>query len=223
MTRELAYVTAMPQSKEAIANILLDIGAVVLRPDQPFTWASGIQSPIYCDNRLLISYPDLREKICDAFLETMCQHNMACDLIAGVATGAIAHAAWIADRLKKPMVYIRSEAKGHGKQNRVEGKVTKGMKAVVIEDLISTGGSSVEAVEALRQSGVTADHCIAIFQYGFPEATAKFKQINCRLETLTDFPTLLKVTKQRGTITAEQEKLLAKFIQNPRGWQTKTT
>lgn len=206
MTRDIA---------EETATILLDIGAVQLRPDRPFTWTSGIQSPIYCDNRLLLSHPKERKQICEFFCKLL-PADIQC--IAGVATGAIPHAAWIADRLNLPMVYIRGGKKDHGKQNQVEGKVPAGVKAVVIEDLISTGGSSVEAVLALREAGAKVEHCLAIFQYGFAEAIEKFAAINCRLTTLTDFATLLTVAKERGIIQPQQEALLQKFSADPRGW-----
>lgn len=208
----------MNQLKQEIAKILLDIGAVTLRPEQPFTWASGIQSPIYCDNRLLMSYPEARREIREAFVQNIKEKAPDPELIAGVATGAIPHAAWVADRLQKPMVYIRAAAKGHGKENKVEGKVKPGAKAVVIEDLVSTGGSSCEAIEALREAGAKVTHCFAIFTYGFEEAQKKFDAIECTLTTLTDFPTLLQVAKEARILKSNQVDLLQKFTKDPWHW-----
>lgn len=210
----------MDISRQEIARILLEVGAVIFRPDQPFTWASGIQSPIYCDNRLLMSDPQARREVREAFCRLIREKVPDCELIAGVATGAIPHAAWVAERLGKPLVYIRSEKKGHGKQNQVEGKVLPGAAAVVIEDLISTGGSSCAAVEALREAGTRADHCFAIFSYGFPEALKKFEAIQCTVESLTDFPILLQMAKERRIIKAEQIELLKKFSADPRNWKS---
>lgn len=204
--------------EQEIARLLLDTGCIMLRPDRPFTWASGIQSPIYCDNRLLISYPNARRQVREAFIQLFKEKAADCELVAGVATGAIPHAAWIAERLNKPMVYMRGLAKEHGKQNQVEGKVEPGAKAVVIEDLISTGGSSVAAVETLREAGAKVEHCFAIFNYGFPEALKKFEEIQCTLTSLTDFQTLLQVARESRIIKADQETILKKFIADPKHW-----
>lgn len=209
----------MDATCQEIARLLLEVGAVTLRPDQPFTWASGIQSPIYCDNRLLMSLPEARREVREAFCRLIRKKLPDCELIAGVATGAIPHAAWVAERLGKPFVYIRAEKKEHGKQNQVEGKVLPGSLAVVIEDLVSTGGSSCAAVEALREAGAKVSHCFAIFSYGFPEALKKFEAIQCAVESLTDFPTLLQMAKERRIITAEQVELLKKFSADPRNWK----
>ncbi|MBI4124932.1 MAG: orotate phosphoribosyltransferase [Deltaproteobacteria bacterium] len=204
--------------RQKIAEILLEAGAVSLRPDQPFTWASGIKSPIYCDNRLLMSDVNARREVREAFCHFIREKGVACDLIAGVATGAIPHAAWVAERLGKPFVYIRAAAKEHGKQNQVEGKVEPGCQAVMIEDLVSTGGSSVTAVEALREAGAKVDHCLAIFSYGFAEAQQKFDAAHCELTTLTDFPTLIQIAKEKRLIQAGQIDLLKKFSADPRSW-----
>ena len=203
---------------QEIARLLLDTGCVTLRPDQPFTWASGIRSPIYCDNRLLMAHPDARRQVREAFVRLFKEKAADCEWVAGVATGAIPHAAWVAERLNKPMVYIRTAAKEHGKQNQVEGKVAPGAKAVVIEDLVSTGGSSVAAIEALRKAGAKVEHCFAIFSYGFPEAVKKFEEIKCTLTSLTDFSTLLQVARESKIIKAGQETILKKFIADPRHW-----
>ena len=204
--------------KEVFANLLLDLGAVTLRPGEPFTWASGIRSPIYCDNRLLMGQPNARKKVCDGFLQLISQYCPNAEVVAGVATGAIAHAAWVAHALNKPMIYIRQEAKDHGKQNQVEGPLTQGQTVVVLEDLISTGGSSVACIEAARTAGAVIDYCFSIFNYGFPEAAQKFETAHCTTHPLTDFITLLKVAKQRKQITDEQEKILQKFTADPWHW-----
>lgn len=204
--------------RQRMAALLLELEAVTLRPDRPFTWASGIQSPIYCDNRLLMSDVDARREVREAFCHFIKEKGLACELIAGVATGAIPHAAWVAERLGKPLVYIRASAKDHGKQNQVEGKVKPGALAVLIEDLISTGGSSVAAVEALRQAGAKVEHCLAIFSYGFEEARQKFAAAQCTLTTLTDFPTLLQIAKEKRLVKADQVDLLKKFSHDPRNW-----
>ena len=204
--------------QQRVAEILLDLGCVTLRPDQPFTWASGIKSPIYCDSRLLISHPEERREVREAFCHLIKEKKIECEVIAGVATGAIPHAAWVAERLNKPMVTIRQEVKGHGKQNQVEGKFSLGAKAVVIEDLVSTGGSSVACVEALRNAGAEVKHCMAIFSYGFPEALPKFEAIGCSLTPLTDFSILLQIAREKRIIRAEQEVLLKKFSADPWHW-----
>ena len=208
----------MNHIEQRIAEILLEVGCVILRPNQPFTWASGIQSPIYCDSRLLMSDPDARREVCEAFCHLIKEKAIGCELVAGVATGAIPHAAWVAQRLKKAMVYIRGQAKEHGKQNQVEGKVAPGVAAVVIEDLVSTGGSSVASVEALRDGGAKIEHCLAIFSYGFPEALKKFEEAHCQLTALTNFPTLLQMARERRMIRAEEETVLKKFSADPWNW-----
>lgn len=210
----------MENRKRTIARLLLEAGAITLRPEKPFTWASGIQSPIYCDNRVLISSPEKRRLICDGFVSLLQSLEPDAALIAGVATGAIPHAAWLADRRQLPMVYIRGEAKGHGKENRVEGKVAPGVLGVMIEDLVSTGGSSVAAVETLRNAGANVNHCLAIFSYGFAEAEKKFADIGCQLTTLTDFPTLVQVATESNLIHPDQVALLLEFSRNPGKWKT---
>lgn len=205
--------------KEAIAKMLLDIRAVMLRPEKPFTWSSGIQAPIYCDNRLLISYPEQRKQVVQAFLDVIEEQNLAFDVIGGVATGAIAHAAWVAEALNRPMIYIRSGKKEHGMQNQVEGKLQEGQRVLIIEDLVSTGGSSVSAVEAVREAGGIVEHCIAIFTYGFEKATARFAAAACTLTTLTDLTTLVEVAAKRGYIKTEDKQLLLDFQKSPENWQ----
>lgn len=206
---------------EDIAGILLKVNAVSLNPKNPYTWASGIRSPIYCDNRLLLSHPKEWEKIIDSFVETIKKYSIQFDVIAGVATSGIPHAAYIAAKLKKPMVYVRTEEKKHGKKRQIEGKLEKGQKAVVIEDLISTGGSSIAVVDALKKEGVEVTACIAIFTYGFEKAGKNFAG-KCPLYTLTDFSTLLKAAEKEGKITNEEKNICLEFSSDPENWANKS-
>lgn len=207
------------EPRQKIAELLLRIGAVTLSPEKPFTWASGIRSPIYCDNRILMAFPEERQQVTAEFLHAIRTKNITYDVIAGVATGGIPHAAWIAAALRKPMLYIRGKAKEHGKQNLIEGKLTRGQRVLVVEDLISTGGSSISAIEAVRDAGGVVDHCMAIFTYGFPEATERFTKAHCALITLTDFQTLVAVAAGQGKVSPAQVSLLKRFSENPKGWQ----
>ncbi len=194
-----------------IAKWLLKIGAVTLRPSRPFIWASGIKSPIYCDNRLLLSNPKARHDVIQAFEKLIRKNKIRFDVIAGIATGGIPHAAILADHLKKPMLYVRGQAKTHGKGNQVEGVFKKGDSVLVIEDLVSTGMSSLEAVQALRKAGAKVTYCLAIFSYGFPRAQKAFKAARCRLMTLTGLDLLLTVSREMRQITSHEEKLVRIF------------
>jgi orotate phosphoribosyltransferase len=176
---------------ETIASILLKEKAVFLRPDEPFTWASGIKSPVYCDNRLLISSVESRSIIIKAFTELT--KNFQVDVIAGTATAGIPWAAWISQELKLPLVYIRSSSKDHGRQNSIEGSVKDGQKAVLIEDLISTGKSSISAATKLMEAGVQVSSVLSIFSYNFKETKLNFDKQNLAHEALSDFETLAKV------------------------------
>ena len=209
--------------KELIAKDLLDIKAVFLRPNEPFTWASGIKSPIYCDNRLTLSYPNDRKDIENGLAKLIRDNFPDAACLMGTATAGIAHAALVADILDLPMGYVRGGAKSHGRNNRIEGKVEPGMKVVVVEDLISTGGSSLECVEALREAGCEVIGLIAIFTYGLPKATTNFKAANCKYATLTDYDTLIEVAKQNNYIKDEDmEKLKAwKKDPNDESWMAK--
>lgn len=194
-----------------LANDLYQIKAVQIKPDRSFTWTSGIKSPIYCDNRLTLSYPDIRNKIADAFVETVKQLEEQPDCIAGCATAGIPHAAWLAEKLNLPMTYVRSKPKGHGKGNQIEGKVTSGQKVVVIEDLISTGGSAIEAAEALRKEGVEVLAVIAIFTYGLPHANRSFKKHGLTLHTITNFDTLIHLLLEENKINNEEYQSLMEW------------
>lgn len=192
--------------KNEIARDLLEIKAVQIKTEGYFTWTSGIESPIYCDNRLTMSYPSIRKKITAAFVEKLEQFHIKPDVIAGCATAGIPHAAWLADALDLPMVYVRSKPKGHGKGNQIEGKVERGQKAVVIEDLISTGGSSLESAKVLRDSGLEVSHVLAIFTYGLAVATKQFQDEKIAMDTITSFDELLDVLFEDKEIT-EQDRL----------------
>ena len=209
--------------KELIATDLLDIKAVFLRPNEPFTWASGIKSPIYCDNRLTLSYPNVRKDIENGLAKLIKDNFPDANCLMGTATAGIAHAALVADILDLPMGYVRGGAKSHGRNNRIEGKVEPGMKVVVVEDLISTGGSSLECVEALREAGCEVIGLIAIFTYGLPKATTNFEAANCKYATLTDYDTLIEVAKQNNYIKdVDMEKLKAwKKDPNDESWMAK--
>ena len=207
----------MDQSTE-IAKLLLDIKAVTLNVQQPYHYTSGILSPIYCDNRLVISYPEKRHQIIDAFLQRIHQNQLSVDVIAGTATAGIPHAAWIADRLNKPMVYVRSRSKAHGKQNKIEGKLEKGQRALVIEDLISTGTSAVSAGLALRTAGAVVTDCIAIFSYQMTAAEQQFSNAGIRPLTLSNFSTLIEVAAQEGYINPEEKKSALTWNKDPEHW-----
>lgn len=194
--------------KTEITRHLLEIEAVQIRTDEYFTWTSGIKSPIYCDNRLTMSYPVVRRKIADGFVELIQKNGWEPDNIAGCATAGIPHAAWLAERLNLPMVYVRSSPKGHGKGNQIEGKVEPGEKIVVIEDLISTGGSSLEVVRVLRDAGAEVLGVLAIFSYGLEKAKENFKAAGVSVETITGYDFLLDMLEKEKKIrNAEKNEL----------------
>jgi orotate phosphoribosyltransferase len=207
----------MEYSKK-VAEYLLKSNAVKLQPAQPFTWASGWKSPIYCDNRVTLSYPEVRSFIRDAFVAIIKDHFKKFDVIAGVATGAIAQGALVADALQKPFVYVRSAPKSHGLENLIEGKLENGQKVVVIEDLISTGGSSLKAVEAIRDAGCQVEGMVAIFTYGFPVAEKNFNEAGCKLVTLSNYGALLELAAQQGYIETSQIEVLKKWREAPDKW-----
>jgi orotate phosphoribosyltransferase len=201
-----------------IAEFLLQIKAIKLQPDTPFTWASGWKSPIYCDNRITLSYPKVRTYIRQEFVEAIRKEFGKPDVIAGVATGGIAQGALVAQEMGLPFVYVRSEAKKHGLTNMIEGIVEKGQSVVIIEDLVSTGGSSLKAVEALRNAGCEVKGMAAIFTYGFKVAVDNFKKANCKLITLSNYSTLIKQALQSNYITDKDLKSLQKWAENPATW-----
>ncbi|HLR80268.1 MAG TPA: orotate phosphoribosyltransferase [Bacillota bacterium] len=193
-----------------VARDLLAIQAVQINPDHYFTWTSGIKAPIYCDNRLTMSYPTVRKKITEAFAKKIAVMEEKPDCIAGCATAGIPHAAWLADFLNLPMVYVRSKPKGHGKENQIEGNFEKGQNVLVIEDLISTGTSAIDASQALQKEGANVLGVLAIFTYGLPQSKENFANVNIPFQTITNFDQLLDALLADGDITAdEKEQLLA--------------
>ncbi|WP_035020971.1 orotate phosphoribosyltransferase [Anoxybacillus flavithermus] len=194
--------------KKEIAKQLLSIGAVSLSPNEPFTWSSGIQAPIYCDNRLTLAYPAIRQAIADELTSLIRTHFPNVEVIAGTATAGIPHAAWVSERLNMPMCYVRSQAKGHGKGKQIEGKVEQGQHVVVIEDLISTGGSSLNAVRALREAGCHVLGVVAIFTYGLQKGKRAFEREHVPVYTVTDYDTLMETAMELGIITEEERATL---------------
>ncbi|WP_305067601.1 orotate phosphoribosyltransferase [Tellurirhabdus bombi] len=201
-----------------IARMLLEVQAVRLRPEDPFTWSSGWKSPIYCDNRLTLSYPDVRTFIKNALADAIRQHFPDVQAIAGVATAGIAQGALVADVLNLPYLYVRPEPKKHGMGNQIEGRAEAGQKIVVIEDLISTGGSSLKVVDVLRQAGTEVLGMAAIFTYGFPVAAQNFTDKAVQLVCLSDYETLVQEAQQLAYIPAEASASLAAWRQNPAEW-----
>ena len=208
----------MDNTARKTAEYLLQIKAIKLQPSKPFSWASGWKSPIYCDNRMTLSFPGIRSYIRDSFAEMVRQLYPGAGLIAGVATGAIAHGVLAADSLAMPFVYVRSGTKDHGLGNRIEGHYEPGQKAVVIEDLISTGGSSLGAVRTLREAGVDVLGMIAIFTYGFSKAEEAFAAEGCRLDTLSNYSVLVDMAAESGYITGDDVETLKEWRKAPATW-----
>lgn len=202
-----------------VAEFLLQIKAVKLQPNDPFTWASGIKSPIYCDNRVTLSYPTIRTFIRQTYTEAILEEYGKPDVIAGVATGGIAQGALVAEELGIPFIYVRSSAKAHGMGNQIEGYFEEGQKVVVIEDLISTGGSSLKAVEALREAGLEVKGLVAIFTYGFKIAQENFDNANCPYVTLSDYDHLIETAKESRLISNEDAASLAEWKVAPDNWK----
>ena len=202
-----------------VAESLLQIKAVVLNPSQPFTWASGIKSPIYCDNRKTLSYAKVRTFIKTAFADIITDEFKHADVIAGVATAGIPHGVLIADVLNLPFIYVRDKPKGHGLENQIEGKLEKGQKVFVIEDLISTGGSSLKAVEAIRAAGGDVLGLGAIFTYGFEKAVKAFEEANCKFFTLSNYEILLDKAIEDSYIKPEEKDELIKWYKDPENWR----
>lgn len=211
--------TPFDDAAHKIAEYLLQIKAIKLQPENPFTWASGWKSPIYCDNRKTLSYPQIRTFIRQQYSNIITENFGKPDVIAGVATGGIAQGALVAQDLGLPFVYVRSEAKKHGLTNLVEGVVEKNQTVVVIEDLISTGGSSIKAVEALREQGCNVKGMVAIFTYNFDEAAANLKKANCITKTLCDYDTLIDVALRQNYIAKTDLDSLKEWRKNPAQWK----
>ncbi len=209
------------ESALKIAEYLLQIKAIKLQPNKPFTWASGWKSPIYCDNRKTLSFPAIRTFIRQEFVDTIIREFGKPDLIAGVATGGIAQGALVAHEMGLPFAYVRSEAKVHGLSNMIEGVVESGQSVVVIEDLVSTGGSSIKAVEALRKEGCKVSGMAAIFSYGFKIAAENFKKASCDLATLCDYETLIEQAVKSNYVSEKDLKSLKEWRENPDKWGQK--
>ena len=209
----------MDNISKKVAEYLLQINAIKLQPSNPFTWASGWKSPIYCDNRKTLSFPEVRTFIKDSFASKVKELYPKAELIAGVATGAIAHGALAADKMRLPFVYVRSGAKDHGLGNQIEGYFEPGQKVVVIEDLISTGGSSLSAVKSLREAGCDVLGMVAIFTYGFAKASDSFAAEKCKLDTLCNYNILVEIAVETGYIGQSEVETLKKWRENPGGWK----
>ncbi len=210
------------ESAIKIAESLLQIKAIKLNPTTPFQWASGWNSPIYCDNRKSLSYPPVRTFIRQQFVNAINEHFPNTEIIAGVATGGIAHGALVAEAMGLPFAYIRSSTKGHGMQNLIEGDIFKNQNVVVIEDLISTGGSSLKAVEALRKNECNVLGMVAIFTYGFELAEKNFQKNRCKLITLSDYHSMLNVAVQSDYISESDIESLKEWRQHPNKWSPTT-
>ncbi|MGG3451389.1 MULTISPECIES: orotate phosphoribosyltransferase [Bacillaceae] len=207
--------------KKEIAEELLKIRAVYLQPNDPFTWSSGMKSPIYCDNRLTLSYPETRQKIAKGLAELIKTNYPEAEILAGTATAGIPHAAWVSDVLNLPMCYVRSKAKEHGKGNQIEGKIAEGAKVVVIEDLISTGGSAITAAEALREAGCDVLGVAAIFTYGLPKGDSRLAEAQLQAASLSDYDALIEVAAEKEYVEASDIETLKQWKQNPDAWGTK--
>ena len=201
--------------KTEVARGLLSIGAVFFRPDEPFTWASGIKSPVYCDNRLILTAPAVRNTVEQAIADTVKKVYPECEALFGTSTAGIAHAAIAGHILGMPMGYVRSGNKDHGRQNRIEGKLVPGQKVVVVEDLISTGGSVIEVVDALREAGAEVLGIVAIFTYGMKKGVERLAAADAKCVTLTDFDTIAEVAAEEGYIAPEDIARLKAFRDNP--------
>ena len=209
----------MKQIEKIFAEKLLKVKAIKLQPDNPFTWASGWKSPFYCDNRKTLSYPELRSFVKTELCRMILENFSDVDAIAGVATGAIAQGALVADVLNKPFVYVRSKPKDHGLENLIEGELKPGMKVVVVEDLISTGGSSLKAVEAIRRNGCEVIGMVASYTYGFEVAKEAFQKAKVKLITLTNYEAVVEVALKTGYIEEHQIEVLNRWRENPSQWE----
>jgi len=203
---------------KAVAEKLLQVSAVRLNPEQPFTWASGWKSPIYCDNRKVLSFPFIRDYIKSEMCNVIFEKFPEAELLAGVATAGIAWGAMAADQLKLPYIYVRPKPKEHGLGNQIEGFYEKGQKTVVVEDLVSTGKSSLQVVDVLKAQGLEVIGMVSIFTYGFPAATEAFEAASLPYQSLTDYPSLIELAVKKGIVSQEQEEVLLKWRENPAAW-----
>ena len=210
--------TSFENHEASIASVLLSIGAVSLQPSAPFTWTSGLRSPIYCDNRMLMGYPAERAQVTQAFVSVLESMSFHPDLIAGTATAGIPHAAWLAHATDLPMIYVRSSAKEYGRKKQVEGPVASGQSAIIIEDLVSTGKSSIGVVKALVEEGIKVRAVFSIFTYGFAHAQAAFDAASVPFYSLTNFTTLLEVAHQEHRISEQEYSALRDWHRDPEAW-----
>ncbi len=204
--------------KQDVAEALLSINAVSLSPNEPFTWASGIKSPIYCDNRLIVSYPVVRKFISKNLIKLIEEKFPEAEVVAGTATAGIPHASWVSAVLEKPMVYVRSSPKKHGRGNMIEGIIKPGQKVVIVEDLISTGGSSITCAHALREAGAEVLGVAAIFSYELPIAAENFEKEGLRYATLSNYPALLETALAKNIINEEERVALTEWNKDPGNW-----
>jgi orotate phosphoribosyltransferase len=205
--------------KQKIAAKLLEINAVALRPQEPFIWTSGLKSPIYCDNRLTLSFPEVRREIAKGLQILILEHFPEAKVIAGTATAGIPHAAWVSELLNLPMCYVRSKAKGHGKGNQIEGRVAAEQKVVVVEDLISTGGSVITAVQALRDAGCEVLGVVSIFTYGLEKGKQLLQEAEIESFSLTDFPALIEAAISAGYVSVDDQESLLLWRKDPANWK----
>lgn len=204
---------------EKLAQYLLEIQAIKLNPTEPFTWASGMRSPIYCDNRLSLSYPPIRDFIKQEFVDLVKDMNF--DGVAGVATAGIPHGALLADALKVPFIYVRSKAKGHGRQNMIEGDIQSVKRVLVVEDLISTGGSCLQAVDALKNENIEVEHVVALFTYELEKATVAFQNANIPFTTISNYTALLEAASDIGYVNQSELATLKNWNEDPKAWSDK--
>ena len=207
----------MTYAKE-LAKVALDLGAIKLDPEKPFTWASGYRMPIYNDNRLLLGNADHRLLVAEGFRSILQKENIAIDVVAGTATAGIVPATTLANLLQTPLIYVRPVPKEHGLQNQIEGVLHPGQNVVVIDDLISTGRSALKSVEAIRHAGAKVDHCLSIFTYGFQEATTQFRDAHCRMHPLLTFEALIQQAREDDFLGEEQCALLKSWHDDPFTW-----
>jgi orotate phosphoribosyltransferase len=212
---------AIKETPRKVAEYLLQIKAVKLNPQKPFQWSSGLLSPIYCDNRVILSYPAIRTYIRQQFVDVINEYFGKSDVIAGVATGGIAHGVLVAQEFGLPFIYVRPEPKKHGLSNAIEGYVEKGQSVIVIEDLISTGGSSLKVIEHLKDFGCSIKGMISIFTYNFKSAEENFKKKKFQVISLSDFDTLIKVALEKSYITEDDFEQLKEWHKDPEGWSEK--
>jgi orotate phosphoribosyltransferase len=204
--------------RRAIAEALIDIGGAGFRPAQPITFKSGILSPVYCDNRKFPFWPEAWATVIHGFEALIAERGLEIDVVGGVEAAGIPHSAALGFAMKRPSIFVRKEAKGHGTKKRVEGGHVAGRRVVLVEDLVTTGGSSMAAIEALRAEGAIVEDCLAIISYNFPEAVELFARSGVRLHAATDFGTVLQVALERGTIAAAEAEIVRDWLRDPRGW-----